>query len=310
MGLASPGLRGMGLSRRPGSRHAGVRVERAAAIGLCGERGELSLEFLPRREVNDAQRALKEPGNVLHGWVGREVEPGLRARRIGLGHDSLAVGHQQMLAVRGHPHRRGIPTHRNEPERPALARPPHVKDRHDVVVGVRDKQCLLVRRQRQAVGGRTGRSLRIKRRPNGFQGMAGIRVQHGDGIAARVGDEQALAGAREHHLARMLLRRPACDDLPGFHINYRYRRLRPQADVKPLPSFIQPARVGKAVVPPGPIERGLLALGGRFGLEISRACDRRDGERRGIGGQQDVGNRCLGRKLDAGNPICPDIGDE
>jgi len=105
-----------------------------------------------------------------------QFDPGLRAERVGLRSASLPVGDQQMPAVRRHSHRRGIPTHRNEPQRAALARHAHVKDRHGVIIGVRDKQRLLVRRQRQAVGRRAGRRLRIKRRPDGLPGAARNRV--------------------------------------------------------------------------------------------------------------------------------------
>ena len=181
-----------GIIRRALRRNACVGFERAATIGLRRVAGELRLECLARRQVNDAQGALEEPGDVLHLLIGRTIDAGLRPARVGLGGQSFAVGDQQVLAVGRHAHRRGIPANWNEPQRTALARLLHVEDGHGVIIGVRDKQRLFVRRERQAVRRGPGRGFWIERRPNCLQGFAGVRVEHRHRVPTRIGHIEQL----------------------------------------------------------------------------------------------------------------------
>ena len=202
-----------GTVHRAPRRNTRISVEWAAAIGLGRVAGELLLEFLTRRQVDDAQGALEQPGDDLHLLTVRRLDPGLRPARVGLGREAFAIGDQQVLAVRRHAHRGGIPADRNEPQRAALARLRHVKDGHGVVVGVRHKERLFVRRKGHAVRRGPGRSLGIERRANCLQGFARRRVEDRHGVPARIGHEQQLPRAGERHFARMLLGRPAGDDL-------------------------------------------------------------------------------------------------
>lgn len=164
MGLASPSRAGIGL---PSGRSAVVpwSAQRTALVGLLAEGGH----GCGCGQVHDAQAALEQSADVLADGPVRQQRVG--SLGIGQGHRALAVGDVEPLVGRIESHRRRIPAHGDEAERPGLARFADIEDRQIIGIGIGHEQHLAVRRQGQAVW-------RISLRSGWVQGT-GDGLRHG-----------------------------------------------------------------------------------------------------------------------------------
>ena len=245
----------------------------------------------------------------MHRRIRGSGDAWLRTERVGLGSQAFAVGHQQLLPIRCHPDRGRIPANRNETERTGFAGDAHIEDRHNVVVGVRDKESLFIWRKREAVRRRAGRGLGVECGADGFDGFAGVGVEHGDGVAGGIGDEEEFAGARQRHLTGMFLGRPEGDGLLRLQIEHSDCRLGPKTHVQPLTFFIEAAGVRERVVRTRRVKLGFGAFICSRGIEVGRGLDWNRRRRGRIRSDGDIQDFWLGKQLQARDTMAPDIGD-
>ena len=124
---------------------SGIGPQRAAGVSRLAQR-----EHLARLgHGDDAQCARKQAGDIFD-FCRRLHDPRIRTIAIGLRNQAFAVGHDDPIGR--HPHARGIPSYRDEPQRATLPAAGNIDHGQVVGIGVGHPEGLGVGRSARLLG--------------------------------------------------------------------------------------------------------------------------------------------------------------